>query len=101
MKLRPSAVRCDYHGRSGSQQRFPDDFVFQLSKSKYYDLKSQIMISSQHGGRRSPPYAFTEQGVYLGNPVSWVPASLEYLAKQKEPHDGTHHAALTSSFLIF
>ena len=28
-------------------------------------MKSQIVISSQWGGRRSPPYAFTEQGVAM------------------------------------
>src|SRR5262249_31372610 len=48
-----------------NKQRFPADFVFQLSRSEYDDLKSQIVTSSQHGGRRRPPYAFTEQGVAM------------------------------------
>jgi len=48
-----------------NKQRFPADFVFQLSRSEYNNLKSQIVTSSQHGGRRRPPYAFTEQGVAM------------------------------------
>ena len=44
--------------------RFPEDFMFQLSAGEFADLRSQIVISSW-GGRRSPPYAFTEQGVAM------------------------------------
>ena len=45
--------------------RFPDDFMFQLSKEEFTDLKSQIVISSWGGMRRAMPYAFTEQGVAM------------------------------------
>lgn len=47
--------------------RFPEDFMFQLSKQEHEILKSQTVISSSkdHGGRRSSPYAFTEQGVAM------------------------------------
>ena len=45
--------------------RFPEDFMFQLSEEEYELLKSQIVISSPWGGRRYPPYAFTEQGVSM------------------------------------
>ena len=45
--------------------RFPADFMFQLSKSEFEDLRSQNVMSSSWGGRRSPPYAFTEQGVAM------------------------------------
>jgi hypothetical protein len=38
--------------------RFPEDFMFQLSKDEFANLKSQIVISSW-GGRRTGPYAFT------------------------------------------
>jgi hypothetical protein len=44
--------------------RFPEDFMFQLSKDEFANLKSQIVISSW-GGRRTRPYAFTEQGVAM------------------------------------
>jgi hypothetical protein len=46
-------------------KRFPDDFMFQLTKDEYENLKSQIAISSSHGGRRKLPNVFTEQGVAM------------------------------------
>lgn len=45
--------------------RFPDDFMFQLSAQEFAHLRSQIVISSGWGGRRTEPYAFTEQGVAM------------------------------------
>ena len=45
--------------------RFPDDFMFQLSEEEFSLLKSQIVISSWGGPRRARPYAFTEQGVAM------------------------------------
>ena len=46
--------------------RFPDDFAFRLSEEENRILRSQIVISrSSWGGRRYPPYAFTEQGVAM------------------------------------
>jgi phage regulator Rha-like protein len=46
--------------------RFPVDFMFQLNKEEWENLIFQNGISSkQHGGRRSMPYAFTEQGVAM------------------------------------
>ncbi len=47
-------------------ERFPDDFMFQLTEKEYENLRSQFVTSSlKHGGRRYFPYAFTEQGVYM------------------------------------
>lgn len=46
-----------------NQNRFPDDFMFQLTKEEYDNLMLKISTSS-HGGRRTLPYVFTEQGVY-------------------------------------
>ena len=44
--------------------RFPDDFMFQLTKEEWNSLKCQLGISNTRGGdRRSLPYVFTEQGV--------------------------------------
>ena len=45
--------------------RFPADFMFQLSKREFDSLKSQIVTSSWGGARRARPYAFTEQGVAM------------------------------------
>ncbi len=44
--------------------RFPIDFMFQLSDAEFGNLRSQIVTSSW-GGRRYLPYAFTEQGVAM------------------------------------
>src|SRR5579859_5047601 len=44
--------------------RFPRDFMFQLTSAEATILKSQIVIANKgRGGRRSPPFAFTEQGI--------------------------------------
>ena len=52
--------------------RFPADFMFQLTKEEVNLVKSQFatspdssFYSGQEGGRRKPPYAFTEQGIYM------------------------------------
>ncbi len=46
--------------------RFPDDFRFQLTNEESIYLRSQnVTSSSEHGGRRYLPYAFTEQGVSM------------------------------------
>lgn len=47
-----------------NRNRFPKDFVFQLTAEEFANLKSQIVTSSW-GGRRALPYAFTEQGVAM------------------------------------
>ena len=44
--------------------RFPEDFMFQLTETEFENLKSQIATSSW-GGRRTLPYAFTEHGVLM------------------------------------
>ena len=46
-------------------ERFPDDFMFQLSPQEWTSLKSQTVIPSSWGGRRTAPYAFTELGVAM------------------------------------
>jgi hypothetical protein len=46
-------------------ERFPPDFMFQLSKVEFQKLKSQIVTSNWGGLRRAAPYAFTEQGVAM------------------------------------
>lgn len=45
--------------------RFPADFMFQLNKEEFNDLRFHFGTSSDWGGRRYPPYAFTEQGVAM------------------------------------
>lgn len=70
---------------SRNRDRFPDDFVFQLTREEVRDLRSQTVTSSlhlsknkqapsnwsqivtrsEHGGARYQPFAFTEQGVAM------------------------------------
>ena len=47
--------------------RFPADFMFQLTKEEFDALRSQNVTAKPagRGGRRTPPYAFTEQGVAM------------------------------------
>ena len=45
--------------------RFPKYFAFQLDDKEWESLKFQIGTSSSHGGRRTPPFVFTEQGVAM------------------------------------
>ena len=45
--------------------RFPPDFMFQLTKEEFDNLRFHFGTSSQWGGRRYLPYAFTEQGVAM------------------------------------
>lgn len=44
--------------------RFPEDFMFQLNIEEFANLRFQFG-TSRWGGRRYPPYAFTEQGVAM------------------------------------
>jgi hypothetical protein len=48
-----------------NRDRFPHDFMFQLTAEEFRNLKSQIVTSSWGGIRRARPYAFTEQGVAM------------------------------------
>jgi hypothetical protein len=77
--------------------RFPEDFMFQLGREELValrsqlaasNLRSQIVISSLgsqsvtlksagYGGRRYPPYAFTEQGVAMLSSVLRSPRAIE------------------------
>lgn len=47
-----------------NSKRFPEDFMFQLSNEEFEHLRSQSVTSSW-GGRRYPPYAFTEHGALM------------------------------------
>jgi len=46
--------------------RFPDDFMFQLTKDELYNWKSQFATSNKEiMGLRKMPYVFTEEGIYM------------------------------------
>ena len=47
-----------------NKKRFPEDFMYQLTRQEFTNLKSQFVTSSW-GGVRKLPYVFTEQGVAM------------------------------------
>ncbi|OGQ08568.1 MAG: DNA-binding protein [Deltaproteobacteria bacterium RIFCSPLOWO2_12_FULL_40_28] len=59
-----------------NMERFPDDFMFQLTNEETINLKSQIVISSWGGSRRANPYAFTEQGIAMLSAVLKSPRAI-------------------------
>ncbi len=46
-------------------ERFPEDFMFQLTENEYNSLRSQFVTSNGRGGNRYLPTVFTEQGVAM------------------------------------
>jgi len=56
--------------------RFPADFLFQLTADEHKNLKSQFVIS-RWGGARTAPYAFTEQGVAMLSSVLRSPRAVQ------------------------
>lgn len=57
-------------------ERFPTDFMFQLTKAEYQILTSQSAIS-RWGGRRTLPYVFTEHGVAMLSSVLRSPRAIQ------------------------
>ena len=59
-------------------ERFPADFMFQLTNQEVVLLRSQFVISNRpgRGGRRYAPYAFTEQGVAMLSTVLNSPRAI-------------------------
>ena len=55
--------------------RFPKDFMFQLTDQEFRNLRSQFVTSSW-GGRRYAPYVFTEQGVAMLSSVLNSPRAI-------------------------
>ena len=56
-------------------ERFPSDFMFELSNQEFRDLRSQFVTSSW-GGRRTRPCAVTEQGVAMLSSVLRTPRAI-------------------------
>src|SRR5437588_2721113 len=69
-----------------NQQRFPQDFAFQLTTEEFAtlrsqiatsNLKSQFATSSSHGGKRKLPWVFTEHGAIMLASVLNSPVAIE------------------------
>jgi hypothetical protein len=58
-------------------ERFPADFMFQLTNQEFTILRCQIGTSSQWGGRRTPPLAFSEQGIAMLSSVLHSPRAIK------------------------
>jgi hypothetical protein len=59
-----------------NSDRFPDDFMFQLTREEFEVLKSQFVTSSWGGMRRALPYAFSEQGIAMLSSVLRSPRAI-------------------------
>lgn len=57
--------------------RFPEDFMFQLTTDELKNLKSQIVTSSWGGLRRAMPYAFTEHGIAMLSSILNSPRAVQ------------------------
>jgi hypothetical protein len=58
--------------------RFPEDFMFQLTREEFENLRLQFATSSSgYGGRRYLPYAFTEHGVAMLSSVLNSPRAVQ------------------------
>ncbi|WP_461788793.1 ORF6N domain-containing protein [Pedobacter sp.] len=58
--------------------RFPDDFMFQLTESEWESLRSQFATSKAgRGGRTYLPYVFTEHGVLMLSSVLNSPQAIQ------------------------
>ncbi len=58
-------------------ERFPFDFMLQLSDQDRANLRSRIVTARSEGGRRTRPYAFTEQGVAMLSAVPRSPRAVQ------------------------
>jgi hypothetical protein len=61
---------------SGNSDRFPDDFMFQLTAREWESLRSQTVTASRRN-LTALPYAFTEQGVAMLSSVLRSPRAVE------------------------
>ena len=61
-----------------NRERFPEDFMFQLTRAEVAALRSQFAISKKgRGGRRTLPYAFTEHGAIMAANVLNSPHAVQ------------------------
>jgi ORF6N domain len=58
-------------------ERFPEDFMFELTQKEFTSLRSQFGTSNQRGGSRYMPFAFTEQGVAMLSGVINSPKAID------------------------
>jgi hypothetical protein len=59
-----------------NHERFPEDFMYQLTRQEFANLRFQIGTSSLHGGRRHLPCAFTQEGIAMLSSVLRSPRAV-------------------------
>ena len=59
-----------------NRERFPEDFMFQLTKEEYHSLRSQFVTLKRGQHIKYRPYAFTEQGVAMLSGVLSSPTAI-------------------------
>jgi hypothetical protein len=62
--LLPTWFKKKKYKKKQNIERFPDDFMFEFTKEEFLNLRSQI-VTSNRGGSRYQPFAFTELGVAM------------------------------------
>lgn len=81
-------------------RRFPEDFMFELTKNEYETLRTQFATSNKRGGTRYMPFAFTEQGVAMLSSVLNSEVAIEvnisimraFVSVRQYLFDTNHHA---------
>lgn len=82
-----------------NSKRFPEDFMFSLSPNEYANLKSQN-ATSNWGGRRNIPKAFTEQGVAMLSSVLNSDTAIEVNIRIIRVFTKMRHYALTHKDIL-
>ena len=67
-----------------NRERFPSDFMFQLTAAEAESLIFQFGRAKGRGGRRHCPYAFTEQGVAMLSPLYGVTTGNKAMRRNRE-----------------
>ncbi|HUO06966.1 MAG TPA: ORF6N domain-containing protein [Phycisphaerae bacterium] len=62
---------------SRNADRFPDDFMFRLTKNETESLRSQFATSNTRGGRRYTPFVFTEHGAIMAATILSSPQAVK------------------------
>ncbi len=77
-------TKCMKEAFHRNMKRFPEDFMFELTREELKNLRPQI-ASSRWCGNRYPPFAFTEHGVAMLNGILNSQKVNEVISSKKPP----------------
>lgn len=69
-------IRALVQATKRNRERFPPDFMFQLTKEEWRAVMDRRGMRHGRGGRRTSPYAFTEQGIAMLSSVLESPRAV-------------------------